>query len=229
MAQLCARILPDRPQAEEHRSARAIWTARALESPAVAIANAARETLRMGDIVEKMLTQTLDVFRDDDRKLLHEVEELDNGLDALNEAIKLYLTEVSRETLDDEDDRRAVDVITFTTNLEHVGDIIDKNLMELANKKIRNKLQFSAEGFSEICDMHARLMENLKLSRSTSSCPATSRMARQLLEEKVAFRELERAAAEPSGSACGAARPRASRPAACISTSCAISSASIRT
>ena len=71
----------------------------ALESPAVAIANAARETLRMGDIIEKMLTQTLDVFRRDDRKLLHEVEELDNGLDALNEAIKLYLTEVSRETL----------------------------------------------------------------------------------------------------------------------------------
>jgi phosphate:Na+ symporter len=194
VARLCARSLPDRPRAESMVRPRYLDRG-ALESPAVAIANAARETLRMGDIIEKMLTETLDVFRHDDRKLLHEVEELDNGLDALNEAIKLYLTEVSRDTLADEDGRRAVDIITFTTNLEHVGDIIDKNLMELANKKIRHKLQFSAAGFREISDMHARLMENLKLSLNVF-ISGDVRMARRLLEEKVAFRELERFASD---------------------------------
>jgi phosphate:Na+ symporter len=194
VARLCARSFPDRPQAESAERPRYLDRA-ALESPAVAIANAARETLRMGDIIEKMLTQTLEVFRHDDRKLLHEVEDLDNGLDTLNEAIKLYLTQVSRDTLAPEDGRRAVDIITFTTNLEHVGDIIDKNLMELANKKIRNKLQFSAAGFREICDMHARLMENLKLSLNVF-ISGDVRMARRLLEEKVAFRELERFASD---------------------------------
>jgi phosphate:Na+ symporter len=102
---------------------------------------------------------------------------------------------VSRDTLADEDGRRAVDIITFTTNLEHVGDIIDKNLMELANKKIRHKLQFSAAGFREISDMHARLMENLKLSLNVF-ISSDVRMARRLLEEKVAFRELERFASD---------------------------------
>jgi len=194
VARVCARSLPDRPQTESMIRPRYLDRG-ALESPAVAIANAARETLRMGDIIEKMLTQTLDVFRHDDRKLLHEVEDLDNGLDALNEAIKLYLTEVSRDTLADEDGRRAVDIITFTTNLEHVGDIIDKNLMELANKKIRHKLQFSAAGFREISDMHARLLENLKLSLNVF-ISGDVRMARRLLEEKVAFRELERFASD---------------------------------
>ena len=194
VAKLCGRLLPDQPQADATVRPRHLDRS-ALESPAVAIANAARETLRMGDIIEKMLVQTLDVFRNDDRKLLHEVEELDNGLDTLHEAIKLYLTEVSRETLAAEDGRRAVDIITFTTNLEHVGDIIDKNLMELASKKIRNKLQFSADGFREICDMHGRLVENLKLALNVF-ISGDVRMARKLLEEKVAFRELERFASD---------------------------------
>jgi phosphate:Na+ symporter len=194
VARLCARLLPDRRQAET--TVRPHYLDRsALESPSVAIANAAREALRMGDIVERMLRQTLDVFRNDDRKLLREVEELDDGVDALHEAVKLYLTDVSRETLDAEDNRRAIDVITFTTNLEHVGDIVDKNLMDLANKKIRNKLQFSAEGFREICDMHARLVDNLKLALNVF-LSGDVRLARRLLEEKVAFRELERAASE---------------------------------
>jgi phosphate:Na+ symporter len=194
VAKLCGRVMPDQPQADATVRPRHL-DRRALESPAVAIANAARETLRMGDIIEGMLVQALDVFRNDDRRLLHDVEEMDNGLDTLHEAIKLYLTEVSRETLAAEDGRRAVDIITFTTNLEHVGDIIDKSLMELASKKIRNKLQFSTEGFREICDMHGRLVENLKLALNVF-ISGDVRMARKLLEEKVAFRDLERFASD---------------------------------
>jgi phosphate:Na+ symporter len=194
VARLGARLLPDRPKADAGVHPRHLDRG-ALESPAVAIANAARETLRMGDIIETMLRQAMEVFRNDDRKLMREVEALDDGLDTLHEAIKLYLTEVSRETLAPEDGRRAVDIIMFTTNLEHVGDIIDKNLMELASKKIRNKLQFSPEGLREIGEMHDRLMENLKLALNVF-ISGDVRMARRLLEEKVAFRELERFASD---------------------------------
>jgi phosphate:Na+ symporter len=193
-AALCTRLMPDRPVPEEIGKPRYLDPA-AQESPAVAIANAARETLRMGDIIERMLRQALNVFTQDDRKLLKEVEELDDSVDQLHEAIKLYLTEVSHEAIDTGDNRRAIDVITFTTNLEHVGDIVDKNLMELANKKIRNRLQFSPEGLQEICGMHARLMDNLRLALNVFIA-GDVKLARKLLEEKVAFRELERAASE---------------------------------
>jgi phosphate:Na+ symporter len=194
VAKLCLKLLPDRPLQEDPGKPRYL-DARAIESPDVAIANAAREALRMGDIVERMLIQTLDVIRADDRKLLKDVEEMDNSVDALHEAIKLYLTKVSRETLDAADNRRAIDVITFTTNLEHIGDIVDKNLLELASKKIRNKLQFSTQGFAEICDMHARLLENLRLALNVFMS-GDVKMARRLLEQKIAFRDLERVAAE---------------------------------
>ena len=194
VARLCTRIFPESEATEETARPRYL-DANALESPAVAIANAARETLRMGDIVEKMLRQSLDVFRNDDRKLLREVESRDDDIDSLHEAIKLYLTEVSRDAIDKEDSKRLIDVVTFTTNLEHIGDIIDKGLMELAAKKIKNRLQFSDEGFREICDMHGRLIENLKLALNVFIA-GDPKMARTLLEEKIVFRELERTASQ---------------------------------
>jgi phosphate:Na+ symporter len=194
VARICTRLQPDRPRGADEGKPRYLDRA-AMESPAVATANAARETLRMGDTVAKMLGGTLDVFRNDDRKLLREIEQMDNDVDTLHEAIKLYLTEVSRESMDARDQKRSIDVITFTTNLEHIGDIIDKNLMELAAKKIKNKLRFSDEGFGEIERMHRRLMGNLELALNVFISGEVS-MARRLLEEKVAFRELERAASE---------------------------------
>ena len=79
---------------------------------------------------------------------------MDNAVDRLDEAIKLYVTKITRESLDERDGRRAMEIISFTINLEHIGDIIDKNLMELAAKKIKNKFQFSKEGAAELVALY---------------------------------------------------------------------------
>ena len=73
--------------------------------------------------------------------LAAEVEESEDQLDTLNDAIKIYLTRLLGE-LSDDDSRRAIDIVTYTTNLEHVGDIIDKNLLELTRKMSRLKAQY---------------------------------------------------------------------------------------
>jgi phosphate:Na+ symporter len=194
VARLCDRLLPSRPEPEDVGKARYL-DAGTSEDPAVAVANAARETLRMGDMVERMLRQSLQVFRTDDRNLLREVEQLDDAVDSLHEAIKLYLTEMMREGFDKTINKRLIEVLTFTTNLEHVGDIIDKNLMELAAKKIRHRLRFSEEGFAEITAMHARLLANLRLSLNLFISGDVA-MARRLLREKVILRDMERTAFE---------------------------------
>lgn len=194
LAALARRLMPDRPAPADEGRPRYL-DPEAIETPSVAIASAARETLRQGDVVAAMLRQSLEVFRTDDRKLLKEVEAMDDTVDSLHEAIKLFLTRVSRESLDEQDSRRCIDVLTFTTNLEHAGDIIDKNLMEIAAKKIKHNLKFSDQGFAEIVEIHKRVMDNLALALNVFVSGDT-RLARQLLEEKVRFRELERAAAE---------------------------------
>ncbi|MGQ0664762.1 MAG: Na/Pi cotransporter family protein [Pseudomonadota bacterium] len=193
-AKLARRLLPDRVEVEDPSKPRYLDST-ALETPSLAIAAAARETLRMGDTLERMLRDTIKVFETDDRRLADDICRMDDTVDGLHEAIKLYLTQVSRETLSEADHRRAMDIIAFTTNLEHVGDIIDKNLMELAVKKIRNRLKFSDEGFAEIVDLHAHALANLKLALGVFIA-GDVKMARQLLEEKVQFRDRERHAAE---------------------------------
>jgi phosphate:Na+ symporter len=166
-----------------------------LESPPDALANAAREALRMGDLLGQMLTMSLNVFRSDDRKLIKDVAALDNHIDRLNEAIKLYLTRINRDIMNERDHRRVIDLISFITNLEHIGDILDKSLMELAAKKVKYSLKFSDEGAQEIEEIHQRLNENLELAMNVFMSSDLS-MARRLFAEKQIFRELEKTAAE---------------------------------
>jgi phosphate:Na+ symporter len=167
----------------------------AIETPSLALTCAAREALHMGDIVETMLGRSITALMTDDRKLVAEVERMDNAVDRLHEAIKLYVTRLTRESLDDAEGRRALEIFSFAINLEHIGDIIDKNLMELAGKKIKHKLKFSDEGAAELAEFHARICANLKLAFSVF-ISGDPKIARKLLEEKVAVREGERAASE---------------------------------
>jgi phosphate:Na+ symporter len=164
-------------------------------TPSLALTSAARETLHMGDLVETMLRQTIVALMNDDRKLVSEIERADNTVDKLHEAIKLYVTKITRESLDDREGRRAMEIIAFTINLEHIGDIIDKNLMELAAKKIKNHLKFSEDGAAELQNFHHRVLENLKLALGVF-ISGDVKIARQLIEEKVAIREAERLASE---------------------------------
>ncbi len=194
MAALLQKLIPDGAPVEDPGRPRYLDRS-SMEAPQVALTCAARETLHMGDIVETMLRQSMTALLTDDRRLVGEIERMDNAVDRLHEAIKLYVTEVTRESLDKEEGRRATDIITFTTNLEHIGDIIDKNLMELAAKKIKNKRRFSEDGARELTALHRRVLDNLKLALGVF-ISGDVKIARQLLDEKVAIRDAERAAAE---------------------------------
>jgi phosphate:Na+ symporter len=165
------------------------------DTPSVALACAARETLRMGDIVDTMLEQTMTAILTNDRKLVSEVSQKDNAVDRLHEAVKLYVINVTHGALEEAEARRALEVLSLAINLEHIGDIIDKNLMELASKKIKRQLQFSAEGARELQEFHRVVRDNLRLAM-TIFLSGDLKSARRLLSEKSRIRELEFAASE---------------------------------
>jgi phosphate:Na+ symporter len=194
LALALARLLPPERGGDETARPRYLDDG-ALDTPSVAIASAARETLRMGDVVEQMLSRSIDVFRRNDAKLAREVEAMDDVVDRLHESIKLYLTRITRQEMEEAESRRYVEVLTFTTNLEHIGDIIDKNLMELANKKIRNLLAFSDAGFAEIAAFHAHVVENMRLAFNVFMS-GDVKLARKLLAVKVEMRGAEQRSAE---------------------------------
>jgi phosphate:Na+ symporter len=194
VAALLRRLLPDAAKRIDP-AAPLYLDERAMQTPSVALACAARETLHMGDVVEDMLRKAMMALTTNDRKLATEVSQMDNIVDRLDEAIKLYITKLTRESLDDDDGRRATEIIAFAINLEHIGDIIDKNLIELANKKIKHKYEFSKDGAAELEAFYNRIIENLKLAFSVF-INADVRVARTLIEEKTQLRNLQLAYAE---------------------------------
>jgi phosphate:Na+ symporter len=194
VAQLLTRLLPEQEKPTDPATPLYLDPS-ALETPALALACATRETLHMGDIVEAMLQRAMTALMTNDRKLVEEISRMDDIVDRLHEAIKLYVVKVTRDSLDDHEGRRAMEIVTFAINLEHVGDIIDKNLMQLAAKKIKRNLSFSQEGAAELQAMHQRVLADLKLAFGLL-VSSDVKVARQLLGEKTAFREAEIAAAE---------------------------------
>lgn len=189
VAWVTAKMLPG--QVGEHGEAGPRFLEETLIStPPAALGAAARESLRMGALVEEMLGKTITVFESDNPDMRAEIEATDDQVDQLNEAIKHFLTRLMRGELSEKESQWALDILTFITNLEHVGDIIDKNLMQLADKKHRHRLQFSAQGLQELRTMHARVMDTLQLSFNVFMAQEVG-SARQLIARKTELRALE--------------------------------------
>ena len=164
----------------------------ALATPSLAISCAAREALHQADVVETMLRGMLEVIKKDDLKLAAQLRQMDDTVDALYSSIKYYLTKISREALDEAESRRWTDIISFTINMEQIGDIIERVLIDIEDKKIKPRRRFSQAGMAEIIELHQRLTDNLRLGMSVF-LNGNVRDAQKLLEEKARFRDLERA------------------------------------
>ncbi|WP_439684309.1 Na+/phosphate symporter [Cupriavidus oxalaticus] len=190
LARLCEKVLPGRNTGDSQVTPRHLDPA-ALTTPTLALANAAREVLRIGDRVEQMLDNMLRVMRTNDAKLATATCRIDNEVDDLYTAIKLYLTRISLEALDERDGQRWTEIISLTINLEHAGDIIERILLDTKDKKIAHNLMFSEAGMEEIAEMHARLVANLRLGLSVF-LNGDLKSAQALMAEKANFRELER-------------------------------------
>jgi phosphate:Na+ symporter len=193
-ALLLKKLLPDRVQETDPSRPRYLDES-ARETPSLALADAARETLHMGDHVEIMLRKVMAAMMTNDRALVDQVSRMDNAVDSLDEAIKLYVTKLTRGSLDEREGQRAMEIISFAINLEHIGDIIDKNLSELATKKIKRRFQFSAEGAEELSAFHKRTMDSLRIAFGVFMAGDVNG-ARKLLAEKAALRNSELAATE---------------------------------
>jgi phosphate:Na+ symporter len=194
MARFCLRWIPDIRQHNTSVQPRYLDEA-AISTPSLALANAAREVLRIGEIVENMLEGLLVVVRDNDAARVREVRRLDDDVDKLYTEVKMYLAVVSCQDLDEAEVRRWSDIIALTINLEQSGDIIERLVTEVQTKKIAPKLKFSVAGMNEVMEMHARLVKSLHLGLSVF-LHSDVKSAERLLAEKASFSDFERQCAQ---------------------------------
>lgn len=163
----------------------------ALATPTLALSNAARETLRMADVVETMLAGSAEAFRTGDRGVVDRISRTDDVVDNLHRSINRYLARIDGSALAPDDTRRLSEILSFAINLEHIGDIVDRNLMELAGKRIRLGSPLPAEALAAIEEMQRLLVGHLKLAVTVFLFDDAA-AARRLVAAKDAFRDLER-------------------------------------
>lgn len=190
-AQLLETLLPEKPKAADEGASRYLDEA-AIETPTAALSNAAREALRMVDVAERMLNGLRGILGGDDRRKIADVRRMDDILDRLNHAIQYYLTAISREDLGDEDNARLNEILTFTLNIEHIGDTIDKSLVQLAAKRMKRKVSFSKEGLQDLETLRAMLVGHLRLAASVFAT-GDAKLVRRLTDEQKTFQEFEAA------------------------------------
>ncbi|MGB6118284.1 MAG: Na/Pi cotransporter family protein [Mesorhizobium sp.] len=165
----------------------------ALDHPTQALGNATREVVRLCELVEIMLRRIIELYRQTDDEENARLAAIDDRVDALHEAIKLYLAQLTTRDLSQDERLRCEELLGACVRLEQVGDIVVRNMLVHVRKKSARKLEFTAEGWSELREFHAAVLDNARLafnvlvSRDIES-------ARQLVHEKDRLRDLEKEA-----------------------------------
>ncbi len=152
------------PEGEDRKKGARYLDPGALAAPELALAQVTREILRMAEMVQEMFEEVIEVFRRGDKEGCRRLVVADDQVDRLDEEITGYLARLTQEELNPELFRRARTLFYITDELEHIADIISKNLVGYTRKKINENLSFSEEGISDIRQFHQEVRENLKLA-----------------------------------------------------------------
>ena len=188
---LLVRMFPDRKPLVEVAQP-LFLDAAALDTPYLALANAAREILRMGDLVDalmRLVPQALALAKPD-KPTAEQATRLARELDMLHEAVKAYLARLDRADLTDRDAIRLSDLIEFAVNLGHAGTLLKRRISQAAS---RHDAAASEPDREAALRIHAQVSGDLRMSMSTMMTE-DPRSARELVDAKRMVNEAERAA-----------------------------------
>ncbi|QNN20833.1 Na/Pi cotransporter family protein [Planctomycetales bacterium ZRK34] len=184
MSRLAELLSPAPPQTEKPAfGPRYINTRGPVDSIALALGQSRQEILHMSEIVRGMLADMWRALKANDERLVRDVAHRDDHVDLLDEELKRYLTRVIGSDTDNDEAAEQMLQLRYTADLETIGDIIDKNLCELAHKKIELGVVFSPEGWAELDDFFNKVLENLQIAE-TAFVTRDHQLADQLIRHK---------------------------------------------
>ncbi|MBI2346792.1 MAG: Na/Pi cotransporter family protein [Deltaproteobacteria bacterium] len=165
---------------------------KALDTPALAFAQAKREILRLANIAQELFRSALRLFeRDGDFVgIMEEAERRDDKIDTLEKATRFYLAEISQESLTEEQGRIQMALLGVAADLEEIGDTVSKEFVRLGRKRYETQRIFSDIGWQEIIRFHHQVDDlfNLTIAHLTSPTPA---LAQEIETHKAAVYDSE--------------------------------------
>jgi phosphate:Na+ symporter len=176
-------ILPDREEPSGRKIRLKYIDNKFLNTPVLALSQTNREITRMGEIVNQMLHNIINCFQEEDEKLLEEIKVKDDNVDFLRRSITNYISRIAQESLTQEQSDLEIRYLSVINEIEHVGDIISKNLYPLAIKKARKQFDFSLEGRKEIIEYHSKILKAFEIALSCFSTD-NKNLAQQVIQMK---------------------------------------------
>lgn len=189
VAPITASLVPEVPKSKD-KSAPLYLNEKDVEAPSLALIGASRETLRLADMTENMVKTCMKALVNNDTRALNRVKKMDDQIDILYKKIKHYMARMAQTAMTEEEGDRHFQTLTFATNLEHIGDIVDKNLIPVVQRKIKDQKQFSRAGFKEISALFDMVLSSVKLAQSVYISNDLV-LARQMIEDKGLIKRAE--------------------------------------
>lgn len=190
--------LPDRPELDE--AAPRYLDPVAGGVPAVAMANAEREVLRIADVLDRMLHASAQAFATEDREAGKALAEMDDVVDRLHRAVLAYLAGIPPEKLSGAEATRLDDIRAFAIALEHAADVLSRDVARHAAKRLRRGITLAAEDRDDLAVLHQSLRSQLRLAVAVLMVE-DSEAARRLVREKEMLRATERGVARRAAEA----------------------------
>jgi phosphate:Na+ symporter len=190
VANLMRRILPDLKQAPDNLSQPRYLDEMALAMPSVALSNAALETVRMSELLDRMFDMAMVALRSSSLEKLKELKALDERLNRYQASVHGYLSDLTRAELDQKDTQRALEIMLYASNLEHAGDVIHLNLSDRIKAKAKQSIAFTVEQHASLDDLCLIISQSLRLATGVLTS-SNVEGAKRLVEQKNAFRALE--------------------------------------
>jgi phosphate:Na+ symporter len=159
-------------------------------SPATSLANAILETGRMSEVLDHMFAVALEAMHNGSTEKLKELRSLDERMNLYHTDIRSYLADLATRTITDEDERRALEVVLYVSNLEHAGDIIQLNIGDRIKAKLREGHAFDSGETAALAALCEMIANNIKLATAVLSSRDVA-AAQNLIAQKDAFRTLE--------------------------------------
>lgn len=149
LAWIVTRLIPGKAEEYEDERHTKYIDRRFLGNPSVALAQATRETIRMGHLVREMFSKTMEYFDNNDAKLAQRVHALEDTADFLEREITDYVVLASQKSLSREDSNQSFILLQSLNDIERIADL-SENIIELADYAFEHNVKFSGEARDEL-------------------------------------------------------------------------------
>ncbi|QGU00234.1 Sodium-dependent phosphate transporter [Candidatus Syntrophocurvum alkaliphilum] len=163
LALIVTKVIPGKEEEEAYEYKTKFIDKRFLNNPAVALAQATRETVRMGKLAREAFTNAIDYLKTRNKALVVKGMELEDIVDALERDITDYVVLASQKPLSREDSNYAYVILQSLNHIERIADLCE-NIINQSDYATKHNVEFSGEAKEELNTMIELTNETLNLT-----------------------------------------------------------------